>query len=149
MLKPPFAPCVAAPQTRGRKKFMEDRHVVAALDPCQGVQQAPGAVGLQEKVSVAAVFDGHAGYATAAYAAQHIPNLLHEALSGRAGNRSEGELPDLEVTAVGIAPAAHASAQVARSNRTACTVKRMLTAPGCASPLISSVAAGRARSRSI
>lgn len=70
---------------------MEDRHVVAALDPSQGVQQAHGAVGLQDKVSVAAVFDGHAGYATAAYAAQHIPQLLHEALSGRPGSKAEGE----------------------------------------------------------
>lgn len=70
---------------------MEDRHVVAALDPSHGVQQAQGAVGLQDKVSVAAVFDGHAGYATAAYAAQHIPQLLHEALSGRPGSSAEGE----------------------------------------------------------
>jgi serine/threonine protein phosphatase PrpC len=69
---------------------MEDRHVLAALDPSSGVTQAQGAVGLQQQVSVGAVFDGHAGYATAAYAAQHIPHLLHEALSGRP-NRAEGE----------------------------------------------------------
>lgn len=79
-------------QTRGRKKSMEDRHVLAALDPSQGVEQALGPIGLQDKVSVAAVFDGHAGYATAAYAAQHIPNLLHEALSGRPGSRTQGGL---------------------------------------------------------
>jgi serine/threonine protein phosphatase PrpC len=76
-------------QTRGRKAAMEDRHVLAALDPSQGVTQAQGPVGLQQQVSVGAVFDGHAGYATAAYAAQHIPHLLHEALSGRP-NRAEG-----------------------------------------------------------
>eukprot|EP00878_Enallax_costatus_P014260 GHUV01014915.1.p1 GENE.GHUV01014915.1~~GHUV01014915.1.p1 ORF type:complete len:446 (+),score=95.45 GHUV01014915.1:306-1643(+) len=81
---------MAASATRGRKRFMEDRHVLAALDPFQGVEQAQGPIGLQDKVSVAAVFDGHAGYATAAYAAQHIPNLLHEALSGRPGSRAEG-----------------------------------------------------------
>lgn len=77
-------------QTRGRKRCMEDRHVLAALDPASGVQQAHGPVGLQKQVSVAAVFDGHAGYATAAYAAQHIPHLLHEALSGTPG-RADGE----------------------------------------------------------
>jgi hypothetical protein len=77
-------------QTRGRKAAMEDRHVLAALHPSRGVTHAQGAVGLQQQVSVGAVFDGHAGYATAAYAAQHIPHLLHEALSGRP-NRAEGE----------------------------------------------------------
>lgn len=77
-------------QTQGRKKFMEDRHVLAALDPARGVQQAHGPVGLKDKVSVAAVFDGHAGYATAAYAAQHIPQLLHEALSGRPSTAQGG-----------------------------------------------------------
>uniref|UniRef100_A0A383W5L0 PPM-type phosphatase domain-containing protein n=1 Tax=Tetradesmus obliquus TaxID=3088 RepID=A0A383W5L0_TETOB len=80
---------MAAAATRGRKAAMEDRHVLAALDPSRGVSQAQGAVGLQQQVSVGGVFDGHAGYATAAYAAQHIPHLLHEALSGRP-NRAQG-----------------------------------------------------------
>ncbi|KAF8069639.1 protein phosphatase 2C 8 [Scenedesmus sp. PABB004] len=82
---------MAAAATRGRKAAMEDRHVLAALDPAAGVTAAAGGIGLQEQVSVAAVFDGHAGYATAAYAAQHIPHLLHEALSGRpAPGRAQG-----------------------------------------------------------
>ncbi|KAF6260497.1 phosphatase 2C-like domain-containing protein [Scenedesmus sp. NREL 46B-D3] len=80
---------MAAAATRGRKAAMEDRHVLAALDPSTGVAHAQGAVGLQQQVSVGAVFDGHAGYATAAYAAQHIPHLLHAALSGTP-NRAEG-----------------------------------------------------------
>ncbi|KAF6260470.1 phosphatase 2C-like domain-containing protein [Scenedesmus sp. NREL 46B-D3] len=79
---------MAAAATRGRKAAMEDRHVLAALDPSTGVAHAQGAVGLQQQVSVGAVFDGHAGYATAAYAAQHIPHLLHAALSGTP-NRAE------------------------------------------------------------
>eukprot|EP00775_Hariotina_reticulata_P008355 gene8355-8539_t len=65
---------------------MEDRHVLAALDPKHGVQPVQGAVGLQQQVSLAGVFDGHAGHATAAYAAKHIPHLLHSALSGRSAS---------------------------------------------------------------
>lgn len=69
--------------------------MLAALDPSTGVAHAQGAVGLQQQVSVGAVFDGHAGYATAAYAAQHIPHLLHAALSGTP-NRAEGEMQKME-----------------------------------------------------
>jgi hypothetical protein len=62
---------------------MEDRHVVAALHPERGVVSARrGAVAPHAAVSVAAVFDGHSGDATASLAAQHIPRLLHAALSG-------------------------------------------------------------------
>jgi hypothetical protein len=76
-------------QSKGRKAAMEDRHVVAALHPDRGVvpcarARAAGQVpSSAAAASVAAVFDGHAGDATAAYAAQHIPRLLHAALSGQ------------------------------------------------------------------
>jgi len=79
-------------QTAGRKRQMEDRHVLAALHPQQGVCDAAGAITPQHAVSLAAVFDGHAGEATAAFAAKHIPRLLHNALSGQHGGAgSEGE----------------------------------------------------------
>eukprot|EP00879_Flechtneria_rotunda_P031399 GHRR01034299.1.p1 GENE.GHRR01034299.1~~GHRR01034299.1.p1 ORF type:complete len:295 (+),score=119.68 GHRR01034299.1:289-1173(+) len=71
---------------------MEDRHVVAALDPRRGVRQPLCAVSLEQQVSVGCVFDGHAGHATADFAAQRIPHLLHEALSGRLSSSSHGHV---------------------------------------------------------
>lgn len=70
-------------QTRGRKSDMEDYHVMAALHADRGVQQVPqGPVHSEaaQHICMAGVFDGHAGCATAAYAAQMIPKLLHSAL---------------------------------------------------------------------
>jgi hypothetical protein len=93
-----YAPSRCA-QTAGRKARMEDRHVVAALDPEHGVATDRAAVTVQEAVSLAAVFDGHAGDATATYAARHIPQLLHSALSGRHCS-SNGECGLLQRTAV-------------------------------------------------
>lgn len=57
--------------------------MLAALHPEHGVAAGERAVAPHQAVSLAAVFDGHAGDATATYAAQHIPRLLHNALSGR------------------------------------------------------------------
>jgi hypothetical protein len=84
-------PVCSCLQTAGRKPRMEDRHVTAALHPQHGVADGQGAVTPQQAVSLAAVFDGHAGDATASYAARHIPQLLHSALSGQhnvSGKRS-------------------------------------------------------------
>jgi serine/threonine protein phosphatase PrpC len=68
---------------------MEDRHVLAALHPEHGVAQGQAAVTPQQAVSLAGVFDGHAGDATATYAARHLPQLVHSAISGQRASPGE------------------------------------------------------------
>jgi len=85
---------MASSESQGLKNAMEDVHVMAALDPQLGAQSVKGPVMPQEQVSMAAVFDGHAGVATAAYAAKRIPDLLHHTLSAqyhRTGGRPRGD----------------------------------------------------------
>lgn len=56
--------------------------MLAALD-ARGVSVGAAHSAVDAAVPMAGVFDGHAGAATAAYAAQHMPQLLHAALSGQ------------------------------------------------------------------
>lgn len=63
---------------------MEDFHCIAALHPAHGVVPGHGVVDIAERhVAMAAVFDGHAGQGTAASAAEHMPHLLHQVLTGQ------------------------------------------------------------------
>ena len=67
--------------------------MMAALDPQLGAQSVKGPVMPQEQVSMAAVFDGHAGVATAAYAAKRIPDLLHHTLSAQYQRTGKADFP--------------------------------------------------------
>lgn len=84
-----LAPSSRPPQTQGVKTYMEDSHVMAALDPANGVQPVTGPVMPQQQVSMAGVFDGHSGPCTARYAAKNFPTLLHSALSRQHQQRGE------------------------------------------------------------
>lgn len=77
---------------------MEDRHVLAALHPEHGVAHGQGAVTPQQAVSLAGVFDGHAGDATATYAARHLPDLVHSAISGQRASPGEAHCCCLAAT---------------------------------------------------
>jgi serine/threonine protein phosphatase PrpC len=76
-------------QSQGPKNTMEDCNCLAALHPEHGVLSSNPSRGVsvsQQHVAVAAVFDGHAGCLTAATAAEHLPHLLHQGLTGKQGS---------------------------------------------------------------
>uniref|UniRef100_A0A383W3M2 protein-serine/threonine phosphatase n=1 Tax=Tetradesmus obliquus TaxID=3088 RepID=A0A383W3M2_TETOB len=80
---------MAAASSQGPKQTMEDCNCLAVLHPQHGVLSSLPSQGVcisQQHVAVAAVFDGHAGCQTAATAAEHLPHLLHQGLSGRQGS---------------------------------------------------------------
>jgi hypothetical protein len=81
-------------QSQGPKRTMEDCNCLAALHPQHGVLSSIPSRGVsvsQQHVAVAAVFDGHAGCQTALTAAEHLPHLLHQGLSGRQGCSTSSE----------------------------------------------------------
>jgi hypothetical protein len=84
----------AALQSQGPKRTMEDCNCLAALHPEHGVLSSTPSRGVrvsQQHVAVAAVFDGHAGVQTALTAAEHLPHLLHQGLTGRQGSSTASE----------------------------------------------------------
>jgi serine/threonine protein phosphatase PrpC len=73
---------------------MEDCNCLAALHPEHGVLSSIPSRGIsvsQQHVAVAAVFDGHVGVQTALTAAEHLPHLLHQGLTGRQGSSTASE----------------------------------------------------------
>lgn len=94
MLPPLPRPLLLLLQSQGPKQTMEDCNCLAALHPQHGVLSSLPSQGVcisQQHVAVAAVFDGHAGCQTAATAAEHLPHLLHQGLSGRQGSSAACE----------------------------------------------------------
>ncbi|KAI8464907.1 MAG: phosphatase 2C-like domain-containing protein [Monoraphidium minutum] len=81
----PAAPRRAAPQSGGHFRRAAPGVLMAAASSQggkPGVHAPRGAVLASQHVASLGVFDGHQGPLTAAYAAQHMPELLHSALAG-------------------------------------------------------------------
>eukprot|EP00882_Tetradesmus_deserticola_P001580 GHRQ01001704.1.p1 GENE.GHRQ01001704.1~~GHRQ01001704.1.p1 ORF type:complete len:376 (+),score=135.52 GHRQ01001704.1:163-1290(+) len=78
---------MAAASSQGAKHSMEDCSCLADLHPAHGVLSSSvsrrGVSVSQQHIAVAAVFDGHAGRQTALAAAEHLPHLMHQGLTGR------------------------------------------------------------------